>query len=73
MIDALEPFTRTFGVAAARGTTLLEAWKEALSAAARGANSTSEMVSKKGRALQLGERRTALGLAVFLMKFHEYM
>jgi dihydroxyacetone kinase phosphoprotein-dependent L subunit len=56
MIDTLEPFTRAFGDAAARGTTLLEAWKEALSAAERGADSTAEMVSKKGRASRLGER-----------------
>jgi dihydroxyacetone kinase len=56
MIDTLEPFTRAFGAAAARGTTLLEAWKEALSAAERGADSTAEMVSKKGRASRLGER-----------------
>jgi dihydroxyacetone kinase len=56
MVDALEPFVVAFGEAANGGSSAREAWKSALSEAESGANSTSDMVSVRGRAAKLGER-----------------
>lgn len=56
MIDALDPFVRSFGEASAEGASVRGAWQRALDAAERGADSTADMVSTKGRASRLGER-----------------
>lgn len=56
MVDTLEPFTRAFGILAHTGTTLPQAWQGALEEAERGADSTTSMLSKKGRASRLAQR-----------------
>jgi len=56
MLDTLDPFLRAYGEAAAGGASVTVAWQKALPAAERGAASTIEMVSKRGRASRLGER-----------------
>ncbi len=56
MIDALDPFVRAYGEAAAQGASLAEAWSRALPAAEQGMRSTADMVSKRGRSSRLGER-----------------
>ncbi len=56
MIDTLTPFVEALEKAAARGTDLAAAWREALPAAEGGMKSTADMVSKRGRASRLGER-----------------
>jgi dihydroxyacetone kinase phosphoprotein-dependent L subunit len=56
MLDTLDPFVRAYGEAAASGASVTGAWQAALPAGERGAMSTIEMVSKRGRASRLGER-----------------
>lgn len=56
MIDALDPFIRAFGEAAAEGKSIVDAWNAALPAAEQGKQSTLDMISKKGRSSRLGER-----------------
>lgn len=56
MIDTLNPFVRSFGEAAAEGVSPREAWRRALPAAEKGADSTAGMISTRGRASKLGER-----------------
>jgi dihydroxyacetone kinase len=56
MIDTLAPFTAALEAAAARGDGLVAAWATALPAAEAGMVSTTDMVSRRGRASRLGER-----------------
>lgn len=56
MIDALDPFVRSFGEAVGGGALLDDAWRQALPAAEKGADSTADMISTRGRASKLGER-----------------
>jgi dihydroxyacetone kinase phosphoprotein-dependent L subunit len=56
LLDTLAPFLKAFEDAANRNSPLTETWRTALPAAEQGARSTSEMISKKGRAARLGER-----------------
>ncbi|MGI9253555.1 MAG: dihydroxyacetone kinase subunit DhaL, partial [Thermomicrobiales bacterium] len=56
MIDTLAPFVAALEAASQRTGDIAQAWREALPAAAAGMQSTSEMVSKRGRASRLGER-----------------
>lgn len=56
MVDTLAPFVEAFSEAADGGSSAREAWEAALPAAEKGADSTSDMVSTRGRASKLGER-----------------
>ncbi|MEM7536238.1 MAG: dihydroxyacetone kinase subunit DhaL [Chloroflexota bacterium] len=56
MIDTLSPFVTALGDAANDGQSLADAWDTALAAAQTGAESTAEMMAKKGRASKLRER-----------------
>jgi dihydroxyacetone kinase phosphoprotein-dependent L subunit len=56
MLDTLDPFLKAYGEAVSGGAGVAGAWQAALPAAERGATSTIEMVSKRGRASRLGER-----------------
>jgi dihydroxyacetone kinase len=56
MLDTLIPFTESFGVAAGGGSSLADAWQTALEVARAGMESTSQMVSKRGRSAVLKER-----------------
>jgi dihydroxyacetone kinase len=56
MVDALDPFVRTFGQAAARGDDLAAAWRQAAAAAAAAAHATADMPARRGRASWLSER-----------------
>jgi len=57
MIDTLDPFVSTLNRAIADGRGLAAAWREALAAGEQGMQATRQMVSKRGRASRLGERR----------------
>jgi dihydroxyacetone kinase len=56
MLDALVPFARTFSEQLAEGTSLNESLVAALEAAKRGADSTEQMVARRGRSSYLGDR-----------------
>lgn len=56
MIDALAPFVAALDHAVAAGQTLAAAWQTALPAAQAGADSTADMVARRGRSARLGER-----------------
>lgn len=56
MVDALSPFVSALGRAGERGAGLAKAWNEALPAAEAGAESTAQMMAKRGRSARLGER-----------------
>lgn len=56
MMDALEPAVHAFAAAANSGESIAHAMEYAAEAAQRGAESTSEMVAKYGRAKFLGEK-----------------
>jgi dihydroxyacetone kinase len=56
MIDTLAPFSAALGEEAANGAELSAAWAAALPAAAAGMVSTTDMISRRGRASRLGER-----------------
>ncbi len=56
MLDALVPFARTFSEQLAEGFALNESLAAALEAAKRGADSTAQMVARRGRSSYLGER-----------------
>jgi dihydroxyacetone kinase len=56
IVDALQPFASAFAAAVDRGTSTAGAWKEAAEAAARGADSTTSMVARVGRARPHGEK-----------------
>lgn len=56
LVDVFAPFVQALEEAAGDGRSLAEAWQRALTAAARGADSTRGMLARKGRAARLGER-----------------
>lgn len=56
MIDTLDPFVRSFGENAEEDVSPRDAWRRALPAAEKGAESTADMISTVGRASKLGER-----------------
>ncbi len=56
MLDTLDPFLRAYGEATTDGASVTGAWQAALPTAEQGAQSTIDMVSKRGRASRLGER-----------------
>jgi dihydroxyacetone kinase len=56
MLDTLDPFVRSFGEAAKEDVSPADAWRRAIPAAEVGADSTADMISRKGRASKLGER-----------------
>ncbi len=56
MIDTLLPFVKTLGEASQQGTTVIDAWLQALPSAKSGMESTTDMVSKRGRSSRLGDR-----------------
>lgn len=56
MVDALDPFARTLAEAYATSGDVCDAWSEAARAAQRGAESTVDLVARRGRARPLGER-----------------
>jgi dihydroxyacetone kinase-like protein len=56
MMDALSPAIQAISAAAASGKTVAEALEAAASAARSGANSTTDMVARYGRAKFLGEK-----------------
>ena len=56
MVDALDPFVRTFSESAARGADLVGAWREAADAAAAAAKATADIPARRGRASWLADR-----------------
>jgi dihydroxyacetone kinase-like protein len=56
MLDALEPAVEALADAAARGSSLEEAFSAAAVEASKGAEQTRNMVAKHGRAKNLGDR-----------------
>jgi len=56
MVDALAPAVETISRAAERGTNMIEALREAATAAEQGMKATTGLIAKKGRASYLGER-----------------
>jgi dihydroxyacetone kinase phosphoprotein-dependent L subunit len=56
MIDTLAPFSAALNEAAVSGLTIADAWAAALPAAEAGMQSTTAMISRRGRASRLGER-----------------
>lgn len=56
MIDTLAPFSSALTAAAERGLSPADAWLVALPAAEQGMASTTDMISRRGRASRLGER-----------------
>ncbi len=56
MIDALEPAVHAFAAAADSGETIPNALEYAAEAAQRGADATTDMIAKYGRAKFLGEK-----------------
>lgn len=56
MVDTLAPFVTSFGQSVSDNAPLAVAWQQALVAAADGAQSTANMVARRGRAARLGER-----------------
>jgi dihydroxyacetone kinase len=56
MIDTLHPFAQALRTAIATSGHIDAAWAAALPAADAGMRSTTEMVSRRGRASRLGER-----------------
>jgi dihydroxyacetone kinase len=72
MLDALVPFARTFSERLAEGFPLDESLVAALEAAKRGADSTAQMVARRGRSSYLGDRTIgkvdpgALAVAIWL-------
>lgn len=56
MIDTLAPFVAALTEAATTGASIPEAWQAAMPAAAAGMRSTTDMISRRGRASRLGER-----------------
>ncbi len=56
MIDTLMPFAEALRAASRQGTTLRDAWLQALPYARSGMESTANMVSKRGRSSRLGDR-----------------
>lgn len=57
MLDALAPFVTALGQTAGKeGVSLVDGWRDALSAAKEGAAATAGMLARRGRAARLGER-----------------
>ena len=56
MVDALAPAVETISRAAERGANMIEALREAATAAEQGMKATTGLIAKKGRASYLGER-----------------
>jgi dihydroxyacetone kinase len=56
MVDALEPFVRTFGEQATSGADLVTAWQSAAEAAVRAAAATADIPARRGRASWLSAR-----------------
>jgi dihydroxyacetone kinase len=56
MVDTLAPFSAAFTTAATNGAEMSQAWATALPAAEAGMRSTTDMISRRGRASRLGER-----------------
>lgn len=56
MVDALYPAVEALQNAAASGASLKEAFKRAADAAQKGAESTKDMIAKKGKASYLGDK-----------------
>jgi dihydroxyacetone kinase-like protein len=56
MIDTLAPFCAALNDAAASGAEISQVWAAALPAAEAGMLSTTDMISRRGRASRLGER-----------------
>jgi len=56
MLDALMPASETFSAAIQQGTSMAEAWQQAIRAAEDGAAATATMHPRVGRAAYLGER-----------------
>jgi dihydroxyacetone kinase phosphoprotein-dependent L subunit len=56
MVDTLAPFVASLGQSVSETTPLAIAWQQALIAAADGAQSTTNMVARRGRAARLGVR-----------------
>ncbi len=56
MLDTLDPFVNKFSQQLDDGAVLVPAWQVALDAAKAGAESTAEMVAKRGRSAKLAER-----------------
>ena len=56
LVDALSPAAKAFGIAQKEGKSLAECFRTAAEAARKGAESTKDMVAKKGRAKFLQEK-----------------
>lgn len=56
LIDTLHPFVQALQAGVASGLPLGQAWNAALPAAEAGAESTAQMVARRGRSARLGER-----------------
>ncbi len=56
MVDTLAPFVASLGQSTSENAPLAIAWQQALIAAADGAQSTANMIARRGRAARLGER-----------------
>lgn len=56
MVDALDPFARTLAEAYRTSGDICDAWNQAALAAQHGAESTVDLVARRGRARPLGER-----------------
>ena len=56
IVDALQPFASAFAAAVDGGDSTAVAWKQATEAAARGAESTTSMAARIGRARPHGEK-----------------
>ena len=56
MVDTLQPFVVAFTAEAGEGASIADAWGRSLGAARRGAESTRDLVSRRGRASRVGSR-----------------
>ena len=56
MVDALDPFARTLAEVYSASGDVCDAWNQAARAAQRGAESTIDLIARRGRARPLGER-----------------
>ncbi len=79
MVDALEPAVNELSASGAEHCSFAEATQRAARAARRGAEATKDMVAKRGRAANLGERSRnhidpgAMSMALVFEAISEYM
>ncbi|MCB9450971.1 MAG: dihydroxyacetone kinase subunit L [Anaerolineaceae bacterium] len=78
MVDALSPAVAALRQSVAQGETMEQALRAAAAAAAQGANATTEMTARHGRAQYVGERAVghmdagAQSVALMFSAMHDY-